>query len=96
MSNYSFRGKASCLFPTSPFIEFNMLAAKRKKNREPKCWCFYGWICEHKLIVIFLLAFAFGCVANSNIRYRPCHELRTDMSISTEEYEFHCPTRYRE
>ena len=49
MSNYSFRGKASCLIPTSPFVEFNMLAAKRKKNREPKCWCFYGWVCgEHQ------------------------------------------------
>jgi hypothetical protein len=45
MSNYSFRAKASCLFLPSPFVQFNMLAAKRK-NKEPKCWCFYGWVCE--------------------------------------------------
>jgi hypothetical protein len=37
----------------------------------------------HKLIAILLLAFASGCVAISDSRYRPCHELRTDMSIST-------------
>jgi hypothetical protein len=45
MSNYSFRAKASCLFLDSPFVKFNMLAAKKKKNGEPKCWCFYGWVC---------------------------------------------------
>src|SRR5262245_47334799 len=46
MSNYSFGAKASCLFLASAFVKFNMLAAKRK-NKEPKCWCFYGWVCEN-------------------------------------------------
>ena len=46
-----------------------------------------------KLIAILLLAFASGCVASSGIRYRPCHELRTDMSVSADEYELHCPRR---
>jgi hypothetical protein len=45
MSNYSFRAKESYSFLASPFIKFNTLASKRK-NKEPKCWCFYGWICE--------------------------------------------------
>jgi hypothetical protein len=51
-----------------------------------------------KAAVVLLVGFALvsGCVASGASRYRPCHELRTDMSISTEEYEFHCPTRYRE
>ena len=38
-----------------------------------------------KLIAILLLAFASGCVA-SDIRYRPCHDLGTDMSVSANEY----------
>jgi hypothetical protein len=46
-----------------------------------------------KLIAILLVAFASaGCVA-SGIRYRPCHELRTDMSVSNDEYDNHCPRR---
>jgi hypothetical protein len=45
-----------------------------------------------KLIAMLLLAFASGCVA-SGIRYRPCHELRTDMSVSNDEYYYHCPRR---
>jgi hypothetical protein len=51
-----------------------------------------------KATVVFLVGFALasGCVASGASRYRPCHELRTDMSVSIEEYEFHCPTRYRE
>jgi hypothetical protein len=46
-----------------------------------------------KTIVVFLLglAFASGCFANGASRYRPCHELRTDMSISSDEFEHHCP-----
>jgi hypothetical protein len=47
MSNYSFRPKASSLSLASPFIKFNMLAAKRKKNKGSKCSCFYGWICKN-------------------------------------------------
>jgi hypothetical protein len=47
-------------------------------------------------VLLVGLLFATGCAASGASRYRPCHELRTDMSISTEEYEFHCPTRYRE
>jgi hypothetical protein len=43
MSNYSFRGKASRSSLASPFVKFNMLAAKGKN----KCWCFYGWICKN-------------------------------------------------
>jgi hypothetical protein len=48
--------------------------------------------------VILLLAVVLvsGCVASGASPYRPCHELRTDMSVSIDEYEFHCPTRYRE
>jgi len=38
-----------------------------------------------KLIAILLLALASGCVA-SNIRYRPCHDLGTDMSVSDNEF----------
>ena len=45
VSNYAFRAKESYSFLASPFVKFNMLASKRK-NKEPKCWCFYGWICE--------------------------------------------------
>src|SRR5919109_5679501 len=40
MSNYSFRDRASCLLPTSPFVEFNMLAAKRKKTKSPNAGAF--------------------------------------------------------
>jgi len=29
---------------------------------------------------------------SSDIRYRPCHELRTDMSVSNDEYHRRCPT----
>jgi hypothetical protein len=47
-----------------------------------------------KLIVILLLVFASGCVA-SDIRYRPCNELMTDMSVSNDEYYSHCPARSR-
>jgi hypothetical protein len=47
MSNYSFRAKASGLSLASPFVKFNLLAAKRKKNKESKCSCFYGWICKN-------------------------------------------------
>jgi hypothetical protein len=43
------------------------------------------------LIAILLLAFAFGCVASSGIRYRPCYELRTDVSVSNDEYYSRCP-----
>jgi hypothetical protein len=51
-----------------------------------------------KATVVLLVGFALasGCVASGASRYRPCHELRTDMSVSNDEYEFHCPTRYRE
>ena len=38
-----------------------------------------------ELIAILLLALASGCAA-SNIRYRPCHDLGTDMSVSDAEY----------
>ena len=44
-----------------------------------------------RLIAILLLAFAFGCAASSDSRYRPCHELRTDMSVSNDDFELHCP-----
>jgi hypothetical protein len=44
-----------------------------------------------KLIAIVLLALAPGCVASGASRYRPCHELRTDMSISNDEFERRCP-----
>jgi hypothetical protein len=37
------------------------------------------------------LVFASGCVASGASRYRPCHELRTDMSISNDEFERRCP-----
>jgi hypothetical protein len=39
-----------------------------------------------KGIAILLFAFTSGWVASSDIRYRPCHELRTDMSVSNDEY----------
>jgi hypothetical protein len=73
MSNYSFRTKASCLSLASPFIKFNMLA--KRKNKEPKCGCFYGWVCEdhpdkpwgHK-----------GCGAAADLCKNPqCAEIRT-------------------
>jgi hypothetical protein len=46
-----------------------------------------------KTIVVFLvgLVLASGCVASGASRYRPCHELRTDMNISNDEFEHHCP-----
>ena len=47
-----------------------------------------------KLIAILLLAFASGCVA-SDIRYRPCHDLGTDMNVSANEYYSQCPMRDR-
>jgi hypothetical protein len=49
-----------------------------------------------KMIVILLvgLAFASGCVASSGVRYRPCHELRTDMSVSNEEFSRRCRTGF--
>jgi hypothetical protein len=47
-----------------------------------------------KLIATLLLAFASGCVA-SDIRYRPCHDLGTDMSVSANEYYSQCPMRDR-
>ena len=45
------------------------------------------------LIAVLLLAFASGCVTRSDFSYRPCHELRTDMSVSNDEYDYHCPRR---
>jgi hypothetical protein len=48
-----------------------------------------------KLIAILLLAFASGCVASSDIRYRPCHDLGTDLSVSANEYYSQCPMRDR-
>jgi len=47
-----------------------------------------------KLIAILLLAFASGCVANGT-RYRPCHDLGTDMSVSVNEFYSQCPMRDR-
>jgi hypothetical protein len=44
-----------------------------------------------KLIAILLFAFASGCAASGASRYRPCHELRTDMSVSNVEFERRCP-----
>ena len=46
---------------------------------------------QKNLLAVLLLAFTSGCFANGASRYRPCHELRTDMSISNDEYEFHRP-----
>jgi hypothetical protein len=45
-----------------------------------------------KTIIVFLvgLVLAFCCVASSGSRYRPCHELRTDMSVSNEEFDRRC------
>jgi len=31
--------------------------------------------------------------ATSDFHYRPCHELRTDMSVSNDEYDRRCPRR---
>jgi hypothetical protein len=42
-------------------------------------------------VLLVGLLFASGCVANGASRYRPCHELRTDMSVSNEEFERRCP-----
>jgi hypothetical protein len=46
------------------------------------------------VVLLVGLLLASGCVASGGSRYRPCHELRTDMSISNDEFEYHCP-RYR-
>ena len=47
-----------------------------------------------KLIATLFLAFASGCVS-SDIRYRPCHDLGTDMTVSANEYYSQCPMRDR-
>ena len=49
-----------------------------------------------KAIGVFLvgLALASGCVA-SDTRYRPCHDLGTDVSVSANEYYGQCPMRDR-
>jgi hypothetical protein len=49
-----------------------------------------------KTIVVFLLGliFASGCGASGASRYRPCHELRTDMSVSNEEFSRRCRTGF--
>ena len=47
-----------------------------------------------KLIAILFLALATGCAA-SDIRYRPCHDLGTDMSVSAAEFYSQCPMRDR-
>jgi hypothetical protein len=50
-----------------------------------------------KTIVVFLvgLVLASGCVAASGAsRYRPCHELRTDMGVSNEEFSRRCRTGF--
>jgi hypothetical protein len=46
-----------------------------------------------KALVVLLvgLVLASGCVASGASRYRPCHELRTDMSVPNEEFYYHCP-----
>ena len=46
-----------------------------------------------KTIVVFLagLVLASGCVAGSGYRHRPCNELRTDMSVSNDEFNHRCP-----
>jgi len=46
-----------------------------------------------KAIVILLVGFALasGCVASGGSRYRPCHELSRDMSISNDEFYRRCP-----
>jgi hypothetical protein len=46
-----------------------------------------------KAAVVLLVGFALasGCAASGASRYRPCHELRTDMSISNDEFNRHCP-----
>jgi hypothetical protein len=46
------------------------------------------------IVLVIGLALASGCVASGASRYRPCHELRTDMSVSNDEYYRHCPVRY--
>jgi hypothetical protein len=51
-----------------------------------------------KAIIIFLVGSFLvpACAARGVSPYRPCHELRTDISVSNDEYEFRCPTRYRD
>jgi hypothetical protein len=47
-----------------------------------------------KAVFVFLVGLLFasgGCVASSGSRYRPCHQLRMDPSISNAEYDWHCP-----
>jgi hypothetical protein len=48
-----------------------------------------------KAIVVFLLGLVFvsGCAASGASRYRPCHELRTDMSVPNDEFNRRCPVR---
>jgi hypothetical protein len=46
------------------------------------------------LVLFVVLAFASECVA-SDIRYRPCHDLVTDMTVSANEYYSQCPMRDR-
>jgi hypothetical protein len=47
---------------------------------------------QQPLIAILVLVLASGCVASgASRRYRPCHELRTDMSVSNDEFDWHCP-----
>ena len=47
-----------------------------------------------KLIAILILVLTSGCVA-SDIRYRPCHDLGTDLSVSVDEFYNQCPMRDR-
>jgi hypothetical protein len=42
-------------------------------------------------VLLVGLLLASGCVSSSGSRYRPCHELRTDISVSNDEFERHCP-----
>jgi hypothetical protein len=48
-----------------------------------------------KATVVFLVGFslATGCVASGASGYRPCHELRTDMSVPNDEFNRRCPVR---
>jgi hypothetical protein len=50
-----------------------------------------------KTIIVLLvgLVLASGCVASgASRRYRPCHELRGDMSVSNEEFSRRCRTGF--